>query len=527
MTQGGIIDVDLDSHEIPRTLVELADLGGQHLLRVWRHGLPVASGWPGSVRFRGFPRVIAAAVTERAIAAALPEGSKRPATVHEFVERALTRGPDPGGSRLPALTIAVCTRDRPGDLEQCLVSLGQLSYTGPREVLVIDNAPTTTETEELCARLGGCVRYVREDRPGLDWARNRAVSEAKGSVIAFTDDDCVVDPHWGESLVLPFAADATVQVVTGLVTPLELDTEAQQLFEKLGGFARGYRRRWIRHAAATDSWMAMRFGRTSQFGTGANMAFRTETLRRAGGFDPALDTGTPTLGAGDLEMFFRTLKSGGTLVYEPRAVVHHRHRRTLEELEEQMRSWGTGMTSYIIRSARIWKNEIPGFVVLYLWLMQHWLSGVALAFLGMLSVPRRLVTAEAWAGLTSFGVYGRSRKIAVEIAASSRIRLIDDQRPEVRVSRRPRQTVVRRIRLDEPVAAIDVSGETATLHLIGMWGSATICSASVDVQGQSIPALQVADVMAAAMVKRDDVLAIGKAALDLRLVRVLEAPTQI
>ena len=527
MTKGGIIDVDLDSQEIPDALVEPADLRGEHLLRVWRHGLPVASGWPGSPRFHGFSRTVSAAVAERAIGAALLEAGQRPATFREFAEHAVNDAQDPAGSHLPPLTIAVCTRDRPADLEQCLLSLGLLSYPGAREVLVIDNASTTTQTRELCARLGGCVRYVRENRPGLDWARNRAVDEATGAVIAFTDDDCVVDPGWAERLAVPFGVDPTVQVVTGLVTPLELATDAQVLFEKLGGFGRGYKRRWIRNAAARDSRIVTRYGRTSQFGTGASMAFRTETLRRAGGFDPALDTGTPTLGAGDLEIFFRTLKSGGTLVYEPRAVVLHRHRRTLEELEEQMRSWGTGMTSYIMRSAGMWKDEIPGFAALYIWLMQHWLSGVALTSLGLLAVPGRLLRAEALAGLTSFGVYARSRRIAVDAAASTYLRLIDDQRPEPRRRSRPRQTVVKRIRLDEPVGAIDVSEETATLHLIGMWGRETICTATLDAQGQTVPALQVADALAAAMIRKDDVMTPVNAVVETRLARVLEALPQI
>ena len=53
---------------------------------------------------------------------------------------------------------------------------------------------------------------------------------------------------------------------------------------------------------------------------------------RIGAFDPALDVGTPTRGGGDLEMFFRVLKDGYALVYEPRAIVRHRHRRDSLEL---------------------------------------------------------------------------------------------------------------------------------------------------------------------------------------------------
>ena len=44
------------------------------------------------------------------------------------------------------------------------------------------------------------VRYVCEPRPGLNWARNRAIAEARGEIIAYTDDDVVVDRGWVRAL---------------------------------------------------------------------------------------------------------------------------------------------------------------------------------------------------------------------------------------------------------------------------------------------------------------------------------------
>ena len=65
----------------------------------------------------------------------------------------------------------------------------------------MDNAPSSEATRRLVERRGGRARYVREGRPGLDWARNRAIAEAAGEVIAFTDDDVEVDPGWIRALV--------------------------------------------------------------------------------------------------------------------------------------------------------------------------------------------------------------------------------------------------------------------------------------------------------------------------------------
>lgn len=250
--------------------------------------------------------------------------------------------------RLPSVTVAVCTRDRTDDLRLCLDALSRLDYPLPIDVLVVDNAPRTDATEQLVRDEFPRFRYAREPRPGLDWARNRAILETRGEIIAFTDDDCVVDRGWLRAVGAAFADDAAVDAITGLVVPYELETEAQLRFENHGGFARGFTRRW--HTAAhPDGIRGEWYLGAGQFGTGANMAFRRALFARIGGFDPALDVGTVTNGGGDLDMYFRVLAEGGTLLYEPRALVRHRHRRGDEQLRSQMRTWGTGLVSYLAR----------------------------------------------------------------------------------------------------------------------------------------------------------------------------------
>ena len=224
----------------------------------------------------------------------------------------------------PLVTVAVCTRDRTADLALCLDALDRLDYPA-LDLLVVDNAPSSDATERLVRTTYPNVRYVREPRPGLNWARNRAIIEARGEIIAYTDDDVVVDPGWARALASVFAENPDVMAVTGLVVPYELETEAQLFFEWYGGFGRGFERKWYRlHREKRHRWGNLG---TGQFGTGANMAYRRSLFDQIGYFDPALDVGTVTNGGGDLEMFFRVLKEGHTLVYEPGAIVRHRHRR--------------------------------------------------------------------------------------------------------------------------------------------------------------------------------------------------------
>lgn len=85
----------------------------------------------------------------------------------------------------PALSVIVCTRDRPADLATCLESLLDLEYPGDLEVIVVDNAPADDRSARLVQERSSGVHYVREERPGLNRARNRGVAQARYDIVAF------------------------------------------------------------------------------------------------------------------------------------------------------------------------------------------------------------------------------------------------------------------------------------------------------------------------------------------------------
>src|SRR5207245_811371 len=175
-----------------------------------------------------------------------------------------------------------------------------------------------------------------------------------------------VDAGWVSAIAAAFEEEPDAMCVTGLVVPDELDTRPQLLFEKYGGFGRGFDRWIYRVDIDGGERAARRYGGTGRFGTGANMAFRRGFFDREGLFDPALDVGTVTNGGGDLEMFFRVLKEGHTLVYEPSAIVRHCHRREHAQLRAQITNNGVALDSYFIRSALAYPDERVAFVRFWL-----------------------------------------------------------------------------------------------------------------------------------------------------------------
>jgi GT2 family glycosyltransferase len=135
-----------------------------------------------------------------------------------------------------------------------------------------------------------------------------------------------------------------VMSVTGLVAPAELETEAQWLFEVYGGFGRGFELRYYT-MGVQEQWRYWPLG-AGVFGTGCNMAYRKSLFDKIGLFDEALDVGTPTQGAGDHDMFYRTVRAGYILVYEPEALIWHYHRRELAQLRRQLNDFGRGVYAY-------------------------------------------------------------------------------------------------------------------------------------------------------------------------------------
>ena len=214
---------------------------------------------------------------------------------------------------------------------------------------MVDNHPTTPRTRQVVDSFP-TVRYVREDRPGLDAARNRALREAATPIVAFNDDDAVPETDWLDHLLRPFA-DPRVWCSTGLTLPLELETPAQEWFERHSPFGRGFERRMFdgtRHDPVA----------VGRVGAGVNMAVRREVLDELGGFDEALDAGTASRSGGDHEMFGRLLAAGHRIVYEPAAVSWHRHRRSWSELRDTIYGYGVGV--YAMWTRRLLFDREPG-----------------------------------------------------------------------------------------------------------------------------------------------------------------------
>lgn len=263
-------------------------------------------------------------------------------------ERPDPRSPAAGSGPLVTVTIASFRNVEP--TVDCVRRVLLSSWT-PLEVVVVDN---DVRPEPLATALQAAfgdddrVRWVHEPRQGLSFARNAGLAAAKGEITVFTDDDVRVDRHWVDRLVAAFDAADDVICVTGAILPAELETQAQLWLEEFGGFHKGFDRQ-IFNLTTHRRDMPLYPYNAGLFGSGANMAFRTEALRRLGGYAVDLGAGTVAHGGEDLDVFQRTVSAGHTLVYEPAALMWHHHRRSEEALRRQMFRYGIGLSATVTK----------------------------------------------------------------------------------------------------------------------------------------------------------------------------------
>jgi GT2 family glycosyltransferase len=301
---------------------------------------------------------------------------------------------------LPSASVVVCTRNRTDELAGCLESLAPLVAQG-YEVIIVDNCPSDDSTADLVAQYPN-IRYVRELQPGAGAARNRGLLSATQEIVAFTDDDARVDAGWLTALLRNFG-DPLVAMVTGITMPLELETDAQIWFEWTNGFQRGFERREFDSQTLNPLSAGL-------VGASVNLAIRRSVIDEIGLFDEALGPGTAARCGEDHEYFYRALSRGHRIVYEPAALVWHRHRREWDSLRRTIHAYGSGVYAWWTRALFVEKElSLLKLAPQYFW-QQH-IKNLIRALLGRPGhMPLDLAWAEFRGVLAGPGGYRKARR---------------------------------------------------------------------------------------------------------------------
>jgi glycosyltransferase involved in cell wall biosynthesis len=239
------------------------------------------------------------------------------------------------------VSVVICTMGRPEVFGAALESVLAQDY-GDFEVLVLDQSQDDG-TETIARKLAGDdsrVKYRRLDQKGLSRAYNRGVEQARGELVAFTDDDCVAPQGWLRAVADAFAREPEAELLYGQVLgPIDPRDE--------------------RHGEGVIPTLPItRLERLSRrhgfrvFGMGANFATRRRAWERVGGFDEILGGGGPLQSAQDFDYAYRVFLGGGTILLDPAVVVHHYGFRLNSEWPDTVGSYGIGVGGFYFKHIR-------------------------------------------------------------------------------------------------------------------------------------------------------------------------------
>lgn len=211
------------------------------------------------------------------------------------------------------VTVVIATRNRPEQLRVCLASV-QRAMAPSDEIVVVDSASDDPEPTRNVALLAGA-RIFRCEQRGAARARNLGARNARGGLIAFTDDDVVVDEGWLDAIAKTFS-DASIDAVVGPV--FELGKSPRALLMKFASFDAATET--VTFSRMQEDWFnRLRFG---AIGVGANMAIRRSTFADYGLFRESLGQGAPIIGD-ETFFLFSAVVDGATVANNPLAFIYH------------------------------------------------------------------------------------------------------------------------------------------------------------------------------------------------------------
>lgn len=249
------------------------------------------------------------------------------------------------------ITVAVPTLDRPEALSRCLEGVFSNRLL-PAEVIIIDQGRSEAAEPVIDRFRTGYTPIIHghQEKKGLSAARNLSCKLASCPVIAFTDDDCVPDPGWIEEICQTFSSFPTSDGVTGRILPL--GPEAPDRFPvslRTGNKGAEFKGRAL-------PWSV---------GSGGNFAIRRDWLDRVGGYDEALGAGTEGKSAEDMDLYYRLLRSGATIRYEPKVVIYHERQDRARLISS---GWNYGYGMGVFTGKYIHKGHFYSAYILGVWL---------------------------------------------------------------------------------------------------------------------------------------------------------------
>ena len=244
----------------------------------------------------------------------LTDPCRQPKPALAAVRNAFDRAPFSTNGSWPSISVVVCTYNGASNIRDCCEGLAKLSY--PNYEVIVVNDGSTDATADIVGDYG--FRLINTENRGLSNARNTGLEAAKGEIVAYIDDDAFPDKHWLTYLATTFKKTDYAGVGGPNIAPFDNGRVADCIANAPGNPV---------HVLISDQ--------EAEHIPGCNMAFRTDALRKIGGFDPQFQ-----VAGDDVDVCWRVQQEGWSLGFNAAAMVWHNSRNSIRAFWKQQVGYG-------------------------------------------------------------------------------------------------------------------------------------------------------------------------------------------
>ncbi|MGI0493148.1 glycosyltransferase [Alkalinema pantanalense CENA528] len=394
----------------------------------------------------------------------------------------------PASQPWPSLTVVVPVLPEEADrateglqfLQQAVQQAIATMPTAELTVIIVEITPCNDRLQSLIRTDYPSFRYRSTDNPSVNAARNLALQESQGEIVAFTTPLAQVDRAWLTTIVQSFIQHPNLSLLTGLVVPTCIEHDRDRRYEVGYSLERGHERRWF-HWSANPPWPEL--GRM-QMAAPMNFALRRSALSAIGNFDPALDLPKLTgLGCGVWELFCRGLLAGQTGLYEPALVVRYPLPETRREMARSAQQFGRSFFSYVTMGRRRYPDLKGRFFLLGCWK----LTWILMLIVGGRYIPRLWKWAELRGAIGSWGSYDKALQQVAALPPTP----LALQAPALSLT-----MAVREVDLAQPLPKVLEAPEAQAVRIFVKLGSRLIGSVDIAHDGQPMSPTRLAQAIA-------------------------------
>lgn len=221
------------------------------------------------------------------------------------------------------ISVVIASRNRQKKLLKCVGSILKNRHLN-FEVIIVDQTKSPLKNSIQ----NSCVRYFHKPGKGKSKALNIGISKARGNILAFTDDDCIVSEAWLNSIDKFFKQHRDVDAVFGQTFPYEPNINKGLI------------------CPCTNKFKKLEFFKKPTFhmniGFGNNMAIKKQAFVQFGNFKEWLGPGSIGSNAEDAEFILRLLTNKKTVGRNPLMIVFHDNWLNQEKMANLYKSYVCG-----------------------------------------------------------------------------------------------------------------------------------------------------------------------------------------